>query len=188
LFFPYDFKKETQEGGYAKSWVWWTGRVFTHIERGQTPIPLELADGQEFHIDLVPSPDYPKERIDTFTVRLHHVSCPNLSKGVGYGNLESFVWQRDAKGDLTVKERIVPTTDRIGDELPPYWVALPSEKSPDSWGTFVILVIDHERITRLLLQPPGRLTFKWNGNRIGSLSREKAKLKAKSLELHVVFK
>ncbi len=182
--FEYDFQKGYGGSDWQKYWVWLTQKGFTD-DPNEEPIPLELSDGDKFHIEVDPKPNFPAV-IEAFIVRLHNVSCPNLKKkGTAIGYLESYIWEKNSRGDLTRPVRFVPTTKNMGERLPPYWVALPDEKS-SSWGTFVIVVIDHGEVTKLLLNTKSRLTFSWRGNPISV--RERAKLKAKSLELHIICK
>jgi len=166
------------ESGYSKHWFWWTKEGFTHEgeKEKKEPKPLDLEGTDQFDIKFNALPNYPK-KIDTFTVRLHNVSCKN-SRVTAVGKLESYVWKKDEF------VRIVPTWSNTGGDLPPYWVALPPF---DTGGTLVIIIIDHEPITELLL-PSGKLRFMWEGSPVSPRSKEKAKLWAKSLELHVVCK
>ena len=175
---------------WVKYWVWWTKNGFTNKGTVQDLDPIILQDAEEFPV-IVDSKLNFIPNIDTFTVRLHNMSCPNAKKDeIGLGNLETYIWQKNQRGDPTTPIRLVPTTGEMGKDLPPYWIALPAESSSDNWGSFVIPIIDDPSTTKLLV-PKGRLAFRWSGRCVVNTKRkaivdQKPKLKAQSLELYVV--
>ena len=140
---------------WKKYWVWLTKDGFT---TSGAPLSVDLANGDEVHIKLVKfKSGYFPTAIDTYNVRFHNISCPNLDSKkfeVAVGNMETYVVTEDKAGNEAKRRRIVPTDTQNRENLSsiPYWVALTAK----DWGTFIVPIIDCEETTKEFLEPSAR--------------------------------